>query len=328
MSPISLRAALAAGLLCLLNALPSFPGQPGAAFAQAPTTISGTGVSLVPPKGMTPAKGFAGFEHANGASVLAAEFPPEAYAQILTTFTPDGVTASGMTASGTAIDWKVAGGTGGRLMRGKQTAHGIEFRKWLLLAKGPSNTVLLSVQVPEAKNSGLTDASVEAALKTVALKAPPSLDDQAGALPFRLGDRAGFRLVRVIAGSGLLLTDGPRDTITDASQPVVIVASALGAVDTDDEAKRTDLAQQAFATIAGVSDVTIVSQTMQEKDGAFWSRIEGRGTYRDSMEAISTLQLVRFDKGSYVRVVAIARSLDKDKILPRVDALAASITPK
>lgn len=328
MSPISLRAALAAGFLCLLNAIPSFPGQPGAALAQAATTIGGTGVALVPPKGMTPAKGFAGFENTNGASILVAEFPPEAYAQIVTTFTPEGVTASGLKASGGAVDWKVGGGTGGRLIRGKQSAHGIEFRKWILLAKGPANTVLLSVQVPEGKNSAPTDAAVEAALKTVALKAPPSVDDQAGALPFRVGDRAGFRLVRVIAGSGLLLTDGPRDTIADASQPVVIVASALGTVDADDETKRTDLAQQAFATIAGVSDVTIVSQTMEEKGGAIWSRIEGRGTYRDSMEAVSTLQLIRFDKASYVRVVAITRSLDKDKVLARVDALAASITPK
>ena len=63
-------------------------------------------------------------------------------------------------------------------------------------------------------------------------------------------------------------------------------------------------------------------------DGVPWSRIEGRGTYRASMEAVSTLQQMRFDKGGYVRVVAIVRSLDKDKVLPRVDTLAASIAPK
>lgn len=329
MQLIFVRSALVACLLTLVSALPSLPGRPGAALAQTVTPIGGTGVALVPPKGMVPAKGFAGFEHAaTGASLLVAEFPPEAFAQIVTTFTPEGVATSGLKASGAAVDWKVAGGTGGRLIRGKQSAHGIEFRKWLLLAKGPATTVLLSVQVPEEKIKVLSEASVEAALKTVTLKKPPSLDEQAGALPFRLGDRAGFRLVRVLAGSGLLLTDGPRDTITDASQPVVIVASALSAVDADDAAKREAIAQQAFATIAGVSDVTIASQTAEEKDGANWSRIEGRGTYRDSMEAVSTLQLMRFDKTGYIRVVAIVRSLDKDKIFPRVEELAASIAPK
>jgi hypothetical protein len=300
-----------------------------AARAQAPTYVAGTGVGLVPPKGMTPAKGFSGFEDSGtGASILVAEFPPEAYAQLVTTFTPEGLAASGVQASGAAVDWKVQGGQAGRLVRGKQTAHGTVFRKWLLLAKGPSSTVMLSVQVPDAKSASFPDATVETALKTVALKAPPGLEEKAAALPFRIGDRAGFRPVRVLAGSGLMLTEGPSDVVTDASQPVVIVASALGAAGAQDKASREALAQQAFASIAGVSDVTIVSQTMEEKDGVGWSRIEGRGTYRSSMEAVSTLQHVRFEKGGYVRVVAIARSLDKDKLLPRVDALAASVTPK
>lgn len=301
----------------------------GAALAQAVAYVPGTGVGLVPPKSMVPSKTFSGFEDRNsGASILVAEFPPEAYAQILTTFTPEGLASSGLQASGPAVDLKLAGGQGGKLLRGKQTANGALYRKWVLLAKGPSNTAMVSVQVPDAQAGKMPDAAIEAALKTVALRAPPTLEDQISALPFKLGSREGFRVVRILAGSGLLLTDGPRDTIPDASQPVVIVASALGAIAAQDKDAREELAQQAFATIAGVSDVSIVSQKMTEKDGATWSRIEGRGTYRASQEAISTLQLMRFDKGGYIRVVAITRSLDRDRIVPRVDALAESVEPK
>lgn len=323
-----LRFARRSTFVALLAFAPAV-GSLGAAHAQAPTYVAGTGVGLVPPKVMSPATGFSGFEDSkSGSSILVAEFPPEAYPQILTTFTVDGMTANGMQPAGPAIDWKVAGGQGGRLIRGKQTAHGTLFRKWVMLAKGPTNTVMLSVQVPDEKSGALPDAAIEAALKTVALRAPPTLEEQASALPFKIGNRAGFRPVRVLAGSGFLLTEGPNDTVRDASQPVVIVASALGAVGAQDKAGREAIAQQAFATISGVSDVSIVSQTVEEKDGATWSRIEGRGTYRSSMESISTLQFMRFDDKGYVRVVAIARSLDKDKVLPRVDALAASITPK
>lgn len=329
MHRLTLRPALVLGLLSALLTVPPLPGRQGVALAQAVRYVSGTGVGLVPPKGMVPAKAFSGFESpGTNASILVAEFPPEAYPQILATFNPEGITASGLQAAGPAIDWKVAGGQGGRLIRGKQAAHGLQFKKWIMLAKSSTNTVMLSVQVPEAKDAPLTDAAVEAALRTVSLKAAPTLEEQVGALPFKVGDRVNFRLVRVLAGSGLLLTDGPRDTIPDASQPVVIVASALGTVDAGDEESRRALAQQAFATIAGVSDVSIVSQTMTEKDGVAWSRIEGRGTYRDSMEAVGTLQVMRFDKAGYVRVVAIARTLVKDNVFPRVDTLAASITPK
>lgn len=326
---LSFRRPLLAALLSLPLAAAPLPGPRGSAQAQAVTYVGGTGVGIVPPKGMTPSKAFAGFEmRETGASILVAEFPPEAYAQIVSTFTVEGIAASGVQASGAAIDWKVAGGTGGRLIRGKQTAQGTVFRKWILLAKGPATTVMLSVQVPDGKAGSLTDAAVDSALKTVTLKAPPSLDEQAGLLPFRVGDRVGFRLVRVLGGSGLMFTDGPRDTIPDASQPVVVVASSITPVTATTKDEREELAAKSFDSITGVSDSSIVSRKTEEKDGVTWSRIEGRGTYRDSLEAISVLQLMRFEKTGYVRVVAITRSLDRDRILPRVDALAASISPK
>ncbi|HMO29872.1 hypothetical protein [Enterovirga sp.] len=321
----ALRAGLLTASLCV--AAPALCAPP--AFAQGVSHVAGTGIGLAPPKGMRPSKTFSGFESPEtGASILVGELPAEAYPAILATFTPEGLASSGLQAAGPAIDWKVAGGEGGRLIRGRQTAYGTVFRKWVLLAKGPANTVMITVQVPDAKSAALPDAAVEGALKTISLKAPPSLEEQVSSLPFRIGNRAGFRLVRVISGSGLLLTEGPRDAIPDASQPVVIVASAVGAVGAHDKAEREALAERAFSSIAGVSDVSVASRSMTDKDGASWSRIEGRGTYRASQEAVSTLQLMRFDKTGYIRIVAIASSLDRDKIVPRVEALAASIAPR
>ena len=318
------RRTLAALIVCLVAVFAIRP-----AVAQSPTFVPGTGVGLVPPKGMVPARAFSGFEDiGTGASILVAEFPAEAYASIVPNFTPEALAANGLEQGKPAVDWKIPGIQGGRLIRGRQKAHGGLFRKWVLLGKGAASTLMVSVQVPDQKSGVLTDAAVEAALKTVVAKAPPTLPDQVAALPFKLDDFAGFRVVRVFAGSGLLLTDGPRDTIADASQPVVIVANALGTVSVDDKAARESLAQQAFATIAGVSDVSIVSQKMEERDGVTWSRIEGRGTYRNSSEAVATLQVIRFDKNGYIRTVAIMRTLGAEPILARADALAASVTPK
>lgn len=321
----ALRSGFLSASLCVAASLPgALP-----ALAQGVSYVTGTGIGLVPPKGMHPSKTFSGFESPEtGATILVGELPAEAYPQILATFTPEGLAASGLQAAGAAIDWKVAGGRGGRLIRGRQTAYGTVFRKWVLLAKGPANTVMVTVQVPDAKSASFPDAAVDGALKTVSLRTPPSLEEQASALPFRIGDRAGFRPVRVIAGSGLLLTEGPRDAIPDASQPVVIVASAVGVVGVHDKAGREALAEQAFSSIAGISDVSVVSKSLTEKDGAAWSRIEGRGTYRSSQEAVATLQLMRFDKAGYIRIVAIAGTLDRNRIVPRVEALAASISPR
>lgn len=323
-SPRVLRALLLGASLGVL--------MPGATpvLAQTVANIAGTSVGIAPPKGMTPSTTFAGYESAEtGASILVSELPLPAYPEIAKAFTPAGLATSGLKASGDAIDWKVAGGSGGRLIRGKQTANDQEYRKWILLAKSPTNTVMLTVQVPESKSSDLPDVAIENALKTVAVRPTPALSEQIATLPFKVGDLVNFRAVQVFGGSGLLLTDGPKDIIPDASQPVVIVASSLSKVAAQDQASREALARKAFENFAGVSDLTVVAQSMTEKNGVVWSRMEGIGTYRKSLEALATLQLIRFDnKGGYIRVVAVANKLHRDNVIPRVEMLADSIVPK
>ncbi|WP_133773899.1 hypothetical protein [Enterovirga rhinocerotis] len=315
---LRVSAILAAGLL-----------SAGAALAQAVTMVPGTGVGLVPPKALPLSKSFSGFgDQALASSILIVEFPAEAYAQILPSFTPEGMKATGVEATGPAVDWRIAGGQGGRLIRGKQTAGGLVLRKWIVLAKGPGSTVMVTAQSPEDKASALPDAAIEAALKTIALKAPPAMSEQIAALPFAVGDLGGFRPVRVLSGSALLLTEGPRDTIPDASQPVVIVASGVGGGEHGDQASRSSFAREAMATVAGVSDLIVDDDTSFEKDGASWSRLAGFGTYRASSEAIWVVQVVRFAPGGYIRTVAITRAHDKDRLADRIDAVAGSVKPK
>ncbi len=52
------------------------------------------------------------------------------------------------------------------------------------MVRGASGTGLVTVQVPEAARGQMPDEAVEAALSTIAFRAPGSLADQIAALPY------------------------------------------------------------------------------------------------------------------------------------------------
>src|SRR5207245_2234441 len=93
-----------------------------AGFAHADTQFPGAGrVGLQPPSGMTPSTNFAGFEDRSEiASILIAEMPAAAYAQLDKGLTETALASKGMVVADRR-EWPVAGATA-FLIRGKQTA--------------------------------------------------------------------------------------------------------------------------------------------------------------------------------------------------------------
>src|SRR5205809_796913 len=82
--------------------------------------------------------------------------------------------------------------------------------------------LVIGQALPEAQSRPA--AAIKAALTTIAIRPPLAIEDQVSALPFRLTERAGFRPVRAMAGNALFLTDGVKDVVVGAEQPIAIVA--------------------------------------------------------------------------------------------------------
>ena len=298
----------------------------GTLRAQTVAYPPGSGIGLAPPPGMTPSATFSGFEdRARGASILTADLPEAAYADILQSLTPEKLAPSGLKAAGPAVPWTVAGGEG-HLVRGTQVANGVTYRKWVLLAHNPTTTAMLSVQVPRPQGDTLGDDAVEAALKTVALRTPPGIEEKIEALSFQIRDRAGFRPVRALAGSGVIFTEGSLDTLPDASQPVLVVASSISGA--PPPAERVDFARRGFVAIEGVSDLSVDNEKVLDHDGASWSLIEGTGTYRTTSETIYVMQVTRFSGAGYLRAVGITRLAEKGRFADRFKRVAESMVPK
>ena len=293
-------------------------------LAQERVFPGGSGVGLVPPPGLVLSTNFSGFEDAaKGTSIVLTELPVDAYAELAAKFNPDGLRATGIEA-GQPEDWPVEGAVVSKLIRGSQVAAAIKYRKWVVLVGAKTTTAMVTVQIPDGVQGGLSDADVETALRTITIRNPPSLDEQVAALPFKVSDTAGFRPVRVIAGATFLLTEGPNDVAANSMQPIIIIASNLNTAPA--ASARMSFAKQAFASLTGIKDVQSDNETSSEENGAEWVEIDGNAKDAASGDALYVAQIARFETSRYVRAILIVRSSEKDKFSDRFRKLAKSLT--
>ncbi|MHC2018044.1 hypothetical protein [Methylobacterium sp. CM6247] len=283
------------------------------------------GIGLVPPAGMTLAKSFAGFEHPSGASIVIVAMPAEAYGQLAEKFTPDSLRSTGFAAVGAAEPLSVAGGEG-RVLRGSQSARGIAYTKWVAVVRGGDGTGLVTVQVPEAARGQVPNQAVEAALGTIAFRSPGSVADQIAAMPYSVGDLAGFRPVRTLMGNTLLLTDGPKDVDPEGTQPLVIVAPSLGKAPVA-TGQQSAFARKALGTIREVKDIAVTDESRTTEGGAVLVRLRATGKDVRSGRKVGVTQTIRFEGKSYLRVIGLAGA-DQPDALARAERVAASVVPR
>ncbi|GAA0485378.1 hypothetical protein GCM10009096_30120 [Parasphingorhabdus litoris] len=306
---------LALWLLSLFAVAPAWAGT---------VVFPGEGaVGLEPPGAMTKADSFAGFQDSEeGASILIAEFPREAYAEIAPQFNAETLSAR-MAVTGPVQKLTLASDVEALLATGTQTQQGIAYRKWVMIAQGAEVTAMITVQLP-VTSEAYTDAQIRDTLNSVRFQPRGSLEDEISRLPFTVAERADFRAVRTLAGSGLILTDGPKDVVTDASQPLVIIASSLGSnpsVGALSEDERMQLALNAMKTLT-LKDVQVES-TDVEPDGDVL--IAGKGIDQEERE-MSLRQIMRFGPAGHVRTVCMFTA--EQDIAERCDRVGQAVTLK
>lgn len=312
-----LRRGLLAGLLAV--ALAATLGHPALAEPVFPAAGS---LGLAPPPGMVPSTRFAGFEHTSGASVILVEMPPEAWDQIDGRFTPEALAATGFRVRGGREALPVAGGAG-FVLRGTQSANGLTYAKWVAVVRGAPGTGLVTVQVPETAAKQVPGAAVEAALRTIAFRPKASLADQVSALPYAVGDMAGYRPVAVFAGNGLLLTDGPKDVDPSREQPVVVVAPSLGQAPVP-EGGEIAFARKVFTAQKDLTDAAVTEEARSTRGGAVVVRLRGTGTDTRSGRTLGMTQTMVFAGARYLRVIGFADPARADA-LDRAERVAASV---
>ena len=113
----------------------------------------------------------------------------------------------------------------------QETAAG-RIRKWLLIAPIDNLTALVSLEMAAKPPAPYADDVIRTALTSLATRPHVPADEQLTLVPFKVGDTAGMRLVRVVPGVAVQFTDGPKDAMEATEQPHLVIAAAPGGPDT------------------------------------------------------------------------------------------------
>ena len=274
----------------------------------------GSRIGLTPPKDMALSKRFSGFENpGKAASITLVEMPAEAYAELNQGLTKDLLKNQGMVV--TSREEVTIGGKKGILIAGNQVGP-VKLRKWILALNDPSVTAFVVAQALDNEKQGYGEPEIRNALKTVALRAPLSIDDQMASLGFRVPELAGFRPIRVVSGNSLVMTEGSKDIIKAAEQPILILASSMLPVPAQPE-MREQLARSALSSNQTLKDLAIERSQAFRQNGADWHEIVARAKDAASGTDVVVMQTIRFSPGGYLRMIGLTRADMREAILPR-----------
>jgi hypothetical protein len=306
--------------LCLALAGVALSGSGSAAEVVFPP---GSRVGLDPPPNMDVSQRFTGFESRSKTSVITAvEMPAEAFKDLSAGLSAENLKKQGVTVTSRET-FKVGGGDA-VLVEGDQAGGPAAVQKWLLVVGDPTMTALVIAQLVKGGDADAAQAMREA-LRTVAIREPRDLDEQISALPFRIGDMAGFRPVRVMAGNSIMLTDGPEDAIRQVEQPAVTVAHSTAVPPRD---QRDAFARAALRSNTLLKDIAIERAQSFRQRGADWHEIVARATDVPSGRPVVVSQALRFAPDHYLRVFGIVRADARDPMLSRFRTVSDAVEPK
>jgi len=209
-----------------------------------PVYPQGLRIGLEPQGALTLSKTFPGFEDLDQkVTVTVLDLPARAYEEIeRSAFSKNQNNMTILKRESFPFDSGV-----GFLVTGESQANGVPVHKWFFLAtpflgEGKDITALINIEIPDAARAAYPDALIRKMLASVSFR-PPPMQEQLAQLPFKLNDLSGFRIMQVLPGAGVILTDGPTDDLT--KQPYIIITVRPGApAETDervhDEAQRAE----------------------------------------------------------------------------------------
>jgi hypothetical protein len=228
-------------------------GAPAA--GQENTAVPGTSVSLTPPAGFTVSRGGRELEDGAGSSITIGERSAAAYPQLAEMFSSARNLSAGYAQQKVSIRGvrQIATPLGAvPFATGRQTSNGRDLEKYFALLKG-DKTVLMTFTVADRR---LSEADIEAVVRSVSLKPEPTLDERLATLSFTFRAVEPFRVREVINRNTVTLTTS--DENPEASrQPVIVIGRGTSQAAMGDEPR---VAIELLTTTGGLQNALIGAQ--------------------------------------------------------------------
>jgi hypothetical protein len=297
---------------------------PHPGYAATAAFPEGSRIGLVlPPGDLKPSVKAPGFEDsARKVTITILDLPGPAYEALEQS-------AFGKKIKGLTIDkrelFTFAGGLG-YLITGRAKIDGEDAHAWYLLANTMTRQagrvgMFIRVHVPDAARAAYPDAAIRAALKTVTFRMPP-LAELVKKLPFKLGDLAGFRLMRVAPPALAVLIDGP---VNDpVHHPYMVISVGRGAP--QEPGAQARLARDLLNTAPVRVDAITSAETIRLRGAPVYElRANAKGPDGSALELV---QWLRFGSSGFLRIVGVVQKDDWDKLFPRFRAVRDGIDPR
>ncbi|MGH6726454.1 MAG: hypothetical protein ACREB8_07915 [Pseudolabrys sp.] len=308
-------------LLAYLVALCAAVAAMGPALAGETVFPPGQRIGLAPPGDLKPSTRFPGFEDIDRkVTVTTLNLPPGTYADIeraLRTQNQHGLTD----VKQEAFSFHSGAGT---LITARAQIKDVDIHKWILLATagaGKGLDIMIEVNVPDAALAVYSDAAIRQALASVTFR-PSPITEQLGMLPFKLGELAGFRVVKVFPTGGVVMTEGPNDDV--GNQPYLAIAIGGGA---PEQANDRALFARDLLVSVPLRDLRLQSAEAMRIGGAPGYEIRAQATGPNN-QPLLLVQWLRFRGGNFLRILGIAPKDNWDTLFTRFRAVRDGIEPQ
>jgi hypothetical protein len=279
--------------------------------------VPGTSVRMEPPPGFVPSQRFSGFEHAEAQASIQVNVVSGPLSEARKGMTKEGLQKRGMTL--VASKTQTVNGMSALVLHVEQSAEGVAYEKWLVVAGDEKTTVLLVATTPKD-----ADETFRAAMRATLLGAtwdPRAPTDPWEGLPFRLTPAAPLTQVQRMGGN-LSLTEPGRPKRATAGDPLYIVGVSVSPVDLTDLAA---FAERRIAQTTGIRDAENLKARDVKVAGLDAREIVADARDTDSKAALLLYQVVVPDGKGYWIVQGIVAAEKSEEWLARFRQITASI---
>jgi len=314
--------AAACALALVLAAVPWLPGDARAAETVFPV---GSRIGLVPPAGMQAAKGFPGFENdGRNAFIRLIAMPAQAFGEIERTMTNEAIRKQGMAVE-KREQVKFGNGHAILVVANQNTPNG-RIKKWLMIAPLEGMTAMASFEMLAKPPLPYGDAEIRTAFTTLVARDKIPDAEQLSLVPFKIGDTAGLRLVRVVPGVAAQFTDGPKDSIEAGEQPHLVIAAAPGGPRQQND--RDQFARNVLSGLPPLKDVRVVSSESMRIGGQPGHEVRAQGKDPQNGSEIEIVQWLRFGSGAYLRILGLGPKENWTATFMRFRAVRDGLEPR
>lgn len=295
------------------------------ALAADPVFPLGSRLGLVPPAGFVPTNKFVGFENPQAsAAILFITMPGDAFAEIEKAFTDEALKGRGITV---ALREQMTFKDGkGIFIAGPKEQNGVKTYESAMLTNIGGLTSIVSVQMLETARATITDAVVREALKTISVRATIPESEQLAMLPYKIGNLAGFHVIRSGMDGTAYLTLGPKDVVTNVEQPFILIGVVAAEAPKPDE--RDKVARQAFSSAPGIKDIKIIRSEPLRFGQAQGHEIIAEAKDATSNIEVTTVQWLRFGTNAHLQMFGIVKRSAWNEVYPKLRAVRDGIEPR